>query len=131
MPQFAYVLSLASTESLVTSSVNLDKETCAPTGTTKAVQGLILAAVANLKTDLLIASTLTLDDYQTDLNFIQRNVPTELDESVLYLTGLLGKTSAWLALLSLERRLTFLLSQSCRISSTPQSWLSKEDPSRT
>lgn len=38
---------------------------CAPTGTTKEVAGLILAAVANLRTDLTITTTTKLDDYQT------------------------------------------------------------------
>lgn len=69
----------------------------------------------NLKTDLFIQTTLSLDDYVTNLNFAQLNIPTVLDDSVcvnpssylrrlrflktnhfdsshsLYLTGLLGK----------------------------------------
>ncbi|GAA6063179.1 hypothetical protein JCM10212_003114 [Sporobolomyces blumeae] len=92
LPEFAYVLGLDSTASSVTTSVNTQPETCAPTGTTKAVQGLILAAVKNLKTDLTIQSTVKLDDYQTDLDFVQRGVKTVLDDSVLYLTGIIGKT---------------------------------------
>lgn len=43
--------------------------------------------------DLNISATLSLDEYQTDLDFVQRNVPTELDDTVLYLTGVIGKTS--------------------------------------
>ena len=93
VPEFAYVLGLDSTASSVTTSVNTQPETCAPTGTTRTVQGLILAAVKNLKTDLTIQSVVKLDDYQTPLDFIQRNVPTVLDDSVLYLTGIIGKTS--------------------------------------
>ncbi|GAA5951249.1 hypothetical protein JCM3765_002422 [Sporobolomyces pararoseus] len=92
LPEFAYVLGLDSTASSVTTSVNTQPETCAPTGTTRTVQGLILAAVKNLKTDLTIQSVVKLDDYQTPLDFIQRNVPTVLDDSVLYLTGIIGKT---------------------------------------
>ncbi|BGP22157.1 pre-rRNA processing protein [Rhodotorula toruloides] len=92
IPEFNYVLGLASTASSVTTTVNTQPETCAPTGTTKLVQGLILAAVKNLKTNLTIQSTVKLDDFQTPLNFNQFNVPTVLDDSVLYLTGILGKT---------------------------------------
>ncbi|GAA5969858.1 hypothetical protein JCM21900_004182 [Sporobolomyces salmonicolor] len=92
LPEFQYVLGLSSTESAVTSKVNTGKESCAPTGTTKEVQSIILAAVANLHTDLGIQTHLALDDYETDLTFSQKNVPTVLDDSVLYLTGLIGET---------------------------------------
>ncbi|KAM0750211.1 hypothetical protein T439DRAFT_247618 [Meredithblackwellia eburnea MCA 4105] len=92
LPEFAYVLGLASTASSVTATVNQNPETCTPTGTTVEVQNLILAAVANLKTNLSIQSVVKLDDYQTPLNFAQNNVPTVLDRSVLYLTTILGKT---------------------------------------
>lgn len=92
MPEFQYVLSLPSTDTAVTSEVNPDRETCAPTGTTKEVQNIILAAVKNLKTDLNISATVGLDEYVTPLDFQQRGVPTVLDDSVLYLTGLLGRT---------------------------------------
>ncbi|SCV70806.1 BQ2448_3568 [Microbotryum intermedium] len=90
LPQFAYVLGLSDTSTSVTSSVNPNPESCAPTGTTKAVQALILAAVANLKTDLAISALTALDQYQTGLDFVQNQVPTVLDDSVLYLTGILG-----------------------------------------
>lgn len=86
------MLSLPSTDTAVTSEVNPDRETCAPTGTTKEVQNIILAAVKNLKTDLNISATVGLDEYVTPLDFQQRGVPTVLDDSVLYLTGLLGRT---------------------------------------
>ncbi|GAA6057282.1 hypothetical protein JCM3770_004534 [Rhodotorula araucariae] len=92
LPEFQYVLGLASTDTPVTSKVNTGRETCAPTGTTKEVQNIILAAVKNLQTDLGIQSTVALDEYVTALNFQQRGVPTVLDDSVLYLTGLLGRT---------------------------------------
>ncbi|GAA5897781.1 hypothetical protein JCM8208_000260 [Rhodotorula glutinis] len=92
LPEFQYVLSLPSTDTAVTSEVNPDRETCAPTGTTKEVQNIILAAVKNLKTDLNISATVALDEYVTPLDFQQRGVPTVLDDSVLYLTGLLGRT---------------------------------------
>jgi hypothetical protein len=96
VPPFGYVLGLASTASDVTSSVNKGTETCAPTGTTKRAQALIIAAVQNLRSDLAITSTLLLDDYRTNLNFNQNSVPTVLDDSVLYLTGFIGKTSEFI-----------------------------------
>ncbi|BGP44010.1 hypothetical protein JCM10449v2_008067 [Rhodotorula kratochvilovae] len=92
LPEFQYVLGLDSTDTPVTSKVNTGRETCVPTGTTKEVQNIILAAVKNLQTDLGIQSTVALDEYVTALNFVQRGVPTVLDDSVLYLTGLLGRT---------------------------------------
>ena len=49
LPEFAYVESLASTASTVTSTVNQQPETCTPSGTTAEVDALILAAVKNLK----------------------------------------------------------------------------------
>ncbi|KAM0789126.1 hypothetical protein ACM66B_003180 [Microbotryomycetes sp. NB124-2] len=88
---FNYVLSLPSTESNVTTQVNTKEETCKPTGTTKTVQDTILAAVANLKTDLAIDSSTRLDEFQTPLSFNQTDVPTKIDDSVLYLTGTIGK----------------------------------------
>ena len=92
MPVFDFVLKQPSTVSSVTATVNQDKETCAPTGTTNTVDNLILAAVANLRSDLAIVTTLDLDDYRTNLAFEQNSVVTVLDKSVLYLTGLIGKT---------------------------------------
>lgn len=92
LPVFAFVLSEPSTNSTVTSMINPDRETCTPTGTTASVDASILAAVANLRTDLDIMSSLKLDDFQTNLNFVQKSVPTSLDKSVLNLVGLLGKT---------------------------------------
>jgi hypothetical protein len=93
VPQFTYVLGLASTTSSIVTSVNPDPETCNPTGTTAAVDALILRAVANLKTNLTIQSVIQLDDYSTPLNFVQNDVVTVLDKSVLNLVGLIGKTS--------------------------------------
>lgn len=82
MPEFAYVLGQPATASSITSSVNPNKETCSPTGTTALVDGLILGAVKNLRTNLTIASTVALDDYHTPLDFVQNEVPTILDNSV-------------------------------------------------
>lgn len=72
-------------------------------GTTADVQKLIFVAVANLRTNLSIQSTLKLDDFQTDLAFVQNDVPTVLDSTVLYLTGLIGRTSEFLIYYPLSR----------------------------
>lgn len=48
--------------------------------------------MANLRTDLAIQSVVKLDEYQTPLDFSQRGVTTVLDNSVLYLTGIIGAT---------------------------------------
>ena len=90
---FDQILALDNTETTVTSSVNFQPETCAPTGTTTQVQNTILAAVRHLRTDLAIQSVVRLDEYQTPLNFLQADVPTILSDRVLYLVGLLGKIS--------------------------------------
>lgn len=73
--------------------MNPDPETCNPTGTTATVDALILRAVANLRTNLTIQSVIHLDEYSTPLNFVQNDVVTVLDKSVLNLVGLIGKTS--------------------------------------
>lgn len=92
-PALNGVLALDSTESSVVATVNTQPETCAPTGTTRTVQNIIINAVKNLKTDLVIQSVVKLDDYQTPLDFVQRDVATVLDpNSVLYLTTILGPT---------------------------------------
>lgn len=65
MPEFAYVLGLASTDSNITTEVNTREETCKPTGTTAAVQSLILRSVANLRTDLAVDTDTRLDEFAT------------------------------------------------------------------
>lgn len=92
VPQFAYLLSETSTASSVTTSVNQAAESCTPTGTTALVESLIIAAVQGLSTNLSIQSTVKLDNFETPLTFVQNNVPTQLADSVVYLTGLIGKT---------------------------------------
>ncbi|WFD23341.1 hypothetical protein MEQU1_002030 [Malassezia equina] len=54
------------------------------------VFGAILNAVKGLAVELDIQSTVKLDDYQTNLNFVQKPVPTDTDNSVLYLIGPVG-----------------------------------------
>ncbi|PWN24968.1 hypothetical protein BDZ90DRAFT_262821 [Jaminaea rosea] len=51
------------------------------------ILGAILNLLKGLQTSIPIESTLKLDDYQTDLNFIQQPVPTDTDNTALYLVG--------------------------------------------
>jgi hypothetical protein len=83
VPQFNYVLYQPDSPTSITTTVNPNSETCSPTGTTSLVRNLILAAVKNLKTNLTIVSNVALDDYHTPLNFVQNNVPTVLDDTVM------------------------------------------------
>jgi hypothetical protein len=55
------------------------------------VFGAILASLRGLQVTLVIQSTVALDDYVTDLNFNQNNVPAITDETALYLIGAVGK----------------------------------------
>ncbi|SHO78091.1 Uncharacterized protein MSYG_2433 [Malassezia sympodialis ATCC 42132] len=54
------------------------------------VFGAILNTMKGLAVELDIQSTVKLDDYQTNLNFVQKPVPTDTDRSVLYLIGPVG-----------------------------------------
>lgn len=47
----------------------------------------ILRSLVGISVTLQIQSTVKIDDYQTDLNFNQFNVPAQTDRSVLYLVG--------------------------------------------
>ncbi|KEI38050.1 uncharacterized protein L969DRAFT_18838 [Mixia osmundae IAM 14324] len=89
--QFNYVLGLASTASQVTTEVDQAASTCV-SGAQFDVFGAILASLKNLDVNLQIQSTVHLDDYGTDLNFNQFNIPTITDSTALYLIGAVGKT---------------------------------------
>ncbi|CEH17102.1 Protein of unknown function DUF3712 [Ceraceosorus bombacis] len=52
--------------------------------------GAVLAALRGLATTIRIRSTVRIDEYQTDLNFVQSPVPTITDETALYLLGPAG-----------------------------------------
>lgn len=54
------------------------------------VFGAVFNLLKGLKVTLDIKSTVKLDDYQTDLNFKQSPVPTDTDETALYLIGPVG-----------------------------------------
>ncbi|KAI8804175.1 hypothetical protein BJ742DRAFT_742327 [Cladochytrium replicatum] len=54
------------------------------------ITALIFKALAGLKVDLDITSTLKVGDYQTSLSFPQNGIPATLDNSVLKLIGAVG-----------------------------------------
>lgn len=56
-------------------------------GTQFDILGAILRLLQGLQTSIPIQSTLKLDEYQTNLNFIQQPVPTITDNTALYLVG--------------------------------------------
>lgn len=56
-------------------------------GTQFDILGAILQLLQGLQTSIPIQSTLKLDDYQTNLNFMQAPVPTLTDNTALYLVG--------------------------------------------
>lgn len=52
--------------------------------------GAILNVLKGLATRIEIESTVKIDDYQTDLDFVQDPVPTDTDDTALYLIGPAG-----------------------------------------
>lgn len=96
-PLFAYVLGLStdqltSLKNQIKTQVLADQTSAgnAPecvSGRQFDVFGAILAALENLFVTLQIQSTVKLDDYQTDLDFNQYNVPAITDRTALYLIG--------------------------------------------
>jgi len=52
--------------------------------------GAILNLLKGLATRLDVQPTVLIDDYQTDLDFLQNPVPTDTDETALYLIGPAG-----------------------------------------
>ena len=55
------------------------------------VFGAVFSLLKGLKVTLDIKSTVKIDDYKTDLNFKQEPVPTDTDDTALYLIGPVGK----------------------------------------
>ena len=55
------------------------------------VLGAILDALKGLQVTLNIQSTVKLDDYKTDLDFVQQPVPVQTDKTALYLVAVVGK----------------------------------------
>lgn len=89
-PYFQMVLDLDDTRTTI--SPFPDDQLPIPCNSGKAFDtlGAILALLKPLATSIPINSTLKIDDYQTDLDFIQEPVPTKTDETALYLVGPAG-----------------------------------------
>ncbi|KAE9401586.1 hypothetical protein BT96DRAFT_918717 [Gymnopus androsaceus JB14] len=70
--------------------VNTSVDTAAPTcvsGTQFDFEDAILDSLKNLRIDLAIQSSLKLDEYATDLAFVQNNVTAITDDTALFLIG--------------------------------------------
>ncbi|KIY74263.1 hypothetical protein CYLTODRAFT_363931 [Cylindrobasidium torrendii FP15055 ss-10] len=70
----------------VTTEVDTKDSSC-NSGKQFDVEGAILDALAKLEVDLIIDSSLRLDDYPTDLSFNQSGVKVNTDDTALYLIG--------------------------------------------
>lgn len=95
---FATLLSQPLEKTNITSSVVAAGavDQCNPTNSTVAVNQIILASIQDLKSNLSIHAFTALDDFETPLDFIQLNVNTSLDTSVLYATSIsLLSFGAW------------------------------------
>ncbi|KAH8925300.1 hypothetical protein BT69DRAFT_1216651 [Atractiella rhizophila] len=89
-PLLQYVHNLPSTDTPVTPTPDLNPPNC-HSGQQFDVLGAILATLKNLFVDLTIESTTRLDDYRTDLDFVQHNVSAvTVDDTALYLVGIVG-----------------------------------------
>lgn len=83
---FNQVLALPNTDTAIEPYPDSFSPPC-NSGTAFDTLGAILKLLQGLATRLDIQSTLKLDDYQTDLDFVQNPVPTITDETALYLVG--------------------------------------------
>ncbi|PWZ00897.1 hypothetical protein BCV70DRAFT_84414 [Testicularia cyperi] len=88
-PLFAQVLAQASTDTTVSPYPDFNPPNCR-SGNQFDVLGAILRTLQGLTTRLTIDSTVKLDEYQTDLDFVQTPVPTKTDNTALYLLGPAG-----------------------------------------
>ncbi|EPQ29604.1 uncharacterized protein PFL1_02823 [Pseudozyma flocculosa PF-1] len=88
-PLFDQVLAQESTDTTVSPYPDDSPPPCS-SGNQFDVQGAVLRLLQGLTTTLNVESTVKLDDYQTDLNFVQQPVPTKTDQTALYLLGPAG-----------------------------------------
>lgn len=88
-PFFQEVLDLPSTD---TNIIPYPDDNPPPCNSERAFDtlGAVLNLLKGLATRIDIQSTLKIDDYQTDLDFVQNPVPTDTDNSALYLVGPAG-----------------------------------------
>lgn len=88
-PFFQEVLDLPSTNTTIIPYPD-DKPPPCDSGRAFDTLGAVLDLLKGLATRIDIESTLKIDDYQTDLDFVQNPVPTATDNSALYLVGPVG-----------------------------------------
>ncbi|KAL1735691.1 hypothetical protein EV714DRAFT_280260 [Schizophyllum commune] len=83
---FQFVLDNPDFDPPVKSKVDTEGQSC-HSGNQFDVQGAILSALKNLNVNLSITTDTSLDDYATQLSFMQYDVPAITDETALYLIG--------------------------------------------
>ncbi|PPQ89568.1 hypothetical protein CVT25_012240 [Psilocybe cyanescens] len=83
---FQFVLSNPDFKPPVTTTVDTKVATCVSGHQFDAATS-ILQSLAGLKVDLDIVSSIKLDDFATDLTFVQNGVPSLTDKTVLFLIG--------------------------------------------
>ncbi|KAL1743139.1 hypothetical protein HDZ31DRAFT_83635 [Schizophyllum fasciatum] len=83
---FQFVLDNPDFDPPVNSTVDTEGQSC-KSGNQFDVQGAILSALKNLNVNLSITTDTSLDDYATQLAFMQYDVPAITDETALYLIG--------------------------------------------
>ncbi len=88
-PLFAQVLAQASTQTTISPYPDFNPPNCR-SGQQFDVLGAVLRTLQGLTTTLNVQSSDKLDDYFTNLNFVQQPVPTETDRTALYLLGPAG-----------------------------------------
>ncbi|TKY86943.1 hypothetical protein EX895_004231 [Sporisorium graminicola] len=88
-PLFQQVLDQPSTKTTISPYPDANQPNCHSGQQFDAI-GAVLKTVQGLATTLNLSSTDKLDDYQLNLDFVQEPVPTETDNSVLYLLGPAG-----------------------------------------
>ncbi|SPO24995.1 probable conserved hypothetical Ustilago-specific protein [Ustilago trichophora] len=88
-PLFAQVLAQPSTKTTVSPYPDFNPPNCR-SGNQFDVLGAVLRTLQGLTTRLDVQSSVKLDEYFTNLNFVQQPVPTETDRTALYLLGPAG-----------------------------------------
>lgn len=88
-PLFAQVLAQESTQTTVSPYPDFNPPNCV-SGRQFDVLDAILRTLQGLTTRLVVQSGVRLDEYFTNLNFVQQPVPTETDRTALYLLGPAG-----------------------------------------
>lgn len=88
-PLFAQVLAQASTQTTISPYPDFNPPNCV-SGQQFDVLGAVLRTLQGLTSRLDVQSSVKLDEYFTNLNFVQQPVPTQTDRTALYLLGPAG-----------------------------------------